>query len=226
MALVPFARLRVSGDVPAPLRGGPLILAANHISPADPAVLMAACRARGVAPRFLADAAVFRMRTIGWIVRRTGHIPVARGSATVTAALGHAAAAVRDGAVVLVYPEGRIGLDPGLWPERGKTGTARLALMTGAVVVPVAQWGTHEVLPYSAPRGAARGLLRAALRRPTVRVHFGAPLRVTGTAQQATEQIMSAIAAALAPLRAAEPDRPRHVDATRPLSTARSRPRG
>jgi 1-acyl-sn-glycerol-3-phosphate acyltransferase len=226
VVLVPFTRLRVSGDVPVPLRGGPLILAANHISPADPAVLMAACRARGVAPRFLADAAVFRLRTIGWIMRWAGHIPVARGTATVTAALDHAAAAVKAGAVVLVYPEGRIGLDPGLWPERGKTGTARLALMTGAVVVPVAQWGTHEVVPYSAPRGAARGLLRALVRRPQVRVRFGPPLRVTGTAPEATEQIMAAITATLVPLRADEPDLPRHVDPTRPLSTARSRPRG
>jgi 1-acyl-sn-glycerol-3-phosphate acyltransferase len=221
VVLVPFARLRVCGDVPA----GPVILAANHISPADPAVLMAACRARGVAPRFLADAAVFRMRTVGWIVRRTGHIPVARGTATVTEALGQAVAAVRAGAVVLVYPEGRIGRDPGLWPEKGKTGTARLALATGAVVVPVAQWGTHEVVPYSAPRGAVRGLLRAVLRRPKVHVRFGPPLRVTGTAAEATEQIMAAIASTLAPLRAAEPDLPRHVDPTRPLSTARSRPR-
>jgi 1-acyl-sn-glycerol-3-phosphate acyltransferase len=225
VVLVPFARLRVDGEVPATARGGPLILAANHISPIDPAVLMAACRARGVAPRFLADAAVFRLRTVGWIVRRTGHVPVARGTATVTEALDRAVAAVRAGAVVLVYPEGRISLDPGLWPEKGKTGTARLALATGAVVVPVAQWGTHEVVPYSAPSGAVRGLLRSLLRRPVVRVRFGPPLRVTGTAREATEQIIAAITETLAPLRAAEPDLPRHVDPTRPLSTARSRPR-
>ncbi|MDQ7906168.1 lysophospholipid acyltransferase family protein [Phytohabitans sp. ZYX-F-186] len=218
MALVPFTRLRVSGQVPA----GPVILAANHVSPIDPAVLMAACRARGVVPTFLADTAVFRMRTIGWIMRRAGHVPVARGTATVTAALAHAAAAVEAGAVVLVYPEGRIGLDPGLWPEKGKTGTARLASMTGAAVVPVAQWGTHEVVPYSAPSGAARGLLRALLRRPAVHVRFGAPIRVTGTPRQATEQIMSAITETLAPLREDEPDRPRHTDPTRPISTARS----
>lgn len=225
MVLVPFARLRVHGDVPERLKGGPLILAANHISPIDPVVLMAACRARGMAPRFLADAAVFRLRTLGWLVRRTGHVPVARGTATVTAALGVAADAVRRGAVVLVYPEGRIGLDPGLWPEKGKTGTARLALLTGATVVPVAQWGTHELVPYSAPRGAVRGLLRSLFRRPAVRVRFGAPLELSGTARDATEQIMAAITRTLAPLRADEPDLPRHVDPTRPLSTARSRPR-
>jgi len=221
VVLVPFTRLRVSGEVPA----GPFILAANHISPIDPAVLMAACHSRGVAPTFLADAAVFRLRSVGWIMRRAGHIPVARGTHTVTEALAPATAAVRAGAVVLVYPEGRISLDPGLWPEKGKTGTARLALATGAVVVPVAQWGTHEVVPYSAPQGAARGLLRSLLRRPRVLVRFGPPLKVTGTAREATEQIIAAITEILVPLRAGEPDLPRHVDPTRPLSTTRSRPR-
>jgi 1-acyl-sn-glycerol-3-phosphate acyltransferase len=219
VVLVPFARLRVTGDVPA----GPLVLAANHISPVDPVVLMAACRARGLAPRFLADAAVFRMRWLGWIMRRSGHIPVPRGTATVTEALADAAAAVRAGAVLLVYPEGRIGLDPGLWPEKGKTGTARLALTTGAVVVPVAQWGTHEVVPYSAPKGAVRGLLRALVRRPLVRVHFGPPLRVAGTPSEATDQIIQSLTDTLAPLRADEPEFPRHIDPSRPLSTLRSR---
>ncbi|MFC0533627.1 lysophospholipid acyltransferase family protein [Phytohabitans kaempferiae] len=225
VALVPFARLRVSGDVPDALRDGPLILAANHISPVDPVVLMAACHQRGLRPRFLADAGLFRLRTLGWLMRRTGHIPVARGTATVTEALRLATAAVKDGAVVLVYPEGRISLDPGLWPEKGKTGTARLALATGAVVVPVAQWGTHELVPWSAPKGAPRGLLRALARRPLIRVHFGPPLRATGPAREATEQIIAAITRELEPLRADEPDLPRHTDPTRPVTTARSRPR-
>ncbi|MCM0678547.1 1-acyl-sn-glycerol-3-phosphate acyltransferase, partial [Micromonospora phytophila] len=39
------ARLRVTGEVPEALRRGPLILAANHISPFDPVVMAAACRA-------------------------------------------------------------------------------------------------------------------------------------------------------------------------------------
>ncbi len=78
--------------------------------------------------------------------------------------------------MILIYPEGRIGLDPGMWPERGKTGAARLALACGAPVVPVAQWGSHEVLPYQAPRGMLRGIARSLWRRPVIRVHFGAPV--------------------------------------------------
>src|SRR5690349_7642189 len=144
----PICRLRVSGGVPLQLRGGPLILAANHVSPVDPIVLSAACRRAGLAPRFLATGGVFRAPLVGAVMRRSGHIRVDRHTAQVAQALPAAVAALRAGSVVLVYPEGRIGLDPWMWPERGKTGAARMAASSGAPVLPVAHWGAHEVLPY------------------------------------------------------------------------------
>src|SRR6266540_3847682 len=141
---------------------------------------------------------------------------------------GHAGAPGRF--VVAAYPEGRISLDPGVWPERGKTGVARLALTTGTPVVPVSQWGAHEVLAWDGTGAMARTALRSVLRRPVVRVHFGAPVDladlgagVHGDAQLATERIMGAITEGLRPLRASEPRLPRFVDPTRPVSVARSR---
>lgn len=220
--LWPVARLRVTGDVPDGLRRGPLILAANHISPVDPVVLMAACRTRRVAPRILADGAVFRMPALGWLMRWSGHIPVERGTRSVTEALRDATDAVAAGSVVLVYPEGRIGLDPGMWPERGRTGTARLALASGAIVVPVAQWGTHELVPYAAPRGALRGLSRSLRRRPVIHVHFGPPVHLSSTPRHATTEIIDALTTTLTPLRPAEPDLPHHADPTRPQDPSRS----
>ena len=228
-AVALLARLHVTGDVPAALRRGPLILAANHISPFDPVVLAAACRSRGVAPRIMATGGLFRAPVVGAVMRHSGHIRVERRTARVGQALHDAAAAVAGGSVVLVYPEGRIGLDPGLWPEQGKTGTARLALLSGASVVPVAQWGSHEVLPYSAPKGLARALPRALRRRPVIRVHFGDPVDLAGLqastpghALRATDRIIAALTDTLAPLRPDEPDRPRHHDPTRPVDTSRS----
>ncbi|SCL31774.1 1-acyl-sn-glycerol-3-phosphate acyltransferases [Micromonospora rhizosphaerae] len=223
-----FARLEVTGDVPADLRRGPLILAANHISPFDPVVLAAASRARDVAPRFMATGGLFRAPVVGSAMRRAGHIRVNRGTASVHQALDDAAAAVAAGSVILVYPEGRIGLDPGMWPERGKTGAARLAFASGAPVIPVAQWGSHEVLPYrTTPQGVLRGLARALVRRPLIRVHFGDPVHLRdpgtpGAARQAIDRIIDAITDELIPLRPDEPDRPRHVDPSRPVDTARS----
>ncbi|MDG4787056.1 lysophospholipid acyltransferase family protein [Micromonospora sp. WMMD1102] len=232
-----LARLRVSGDVPDELRHGPLILAANHINPFDPVVLTAACRVRRIAPRIMATGGVFRAPVVGAAMRASGHIRVDRRTPSVGVALEQAAAAVTRGSVVLVYPEGRIGLDPGMWPERGKTGTARLAFASGATVVPVAQWGAHEVLPYTAPAGMLRAVARAILRRPVIRVHFGPPVDLAGidptspgAAARATEKIIEALTVALVPLRPDEPGLPRHVDATRPTETRRqhrrSRPDG
>ncbi|HYN97272.1 MAG TPA: lysophospholipid acyltransferase family protein [Pilimelia sp.] len=227
-----LARLRVSGDVSPALRAGPVILAANHISPIDPVVLAAATRARRLSPRVMATGGLFRTPVVGSVMRACGHIRVDRRTTTVARSLDEAGDALAAGSIVLVYPEGRISLDPTLWPERGKTGAARLALASGAPVVPVAQWGTHEVVPYAVPRGLLPAVLRAVVRRPVVRVRFGPPVDLSGLsagvpghAQAATDRIIDAIADTLAPLRPDEPETPRHHDPTRPLSTDRSRPR-
>ncbi|MEU8421111.1 lysophospholipid acyltransferase family protein [Micromonospora sp. NPDC048835] len=223
-----LARLEVTGDVPAHLRRGPLVLTANHISPFDPLVMAAACQTRGIAPRIMATAGLFRAPVLGALMRQAGHIRVDRGTSAVHQALDDAASAVARGSVILIYPEGRIGLDPGLWPERGKTGAARLALACGAPVIPVAQWGAHEVLPYQAPRGMLRGLARSVWRRPVIRVHFGTPVDLgetaaanPGAARRATDRIVDALTDTLAPLRPDEPDRPRHVDPSRPADLSR-----
>ena len=227
-----FCRIRISGEIPAALRHGPLILAANHVSPVDPAVMTAACSMAGIAPRFLATGGVFDAPIFGWAMRRSGHLRVDRHGTQAAQALPEAAAALRAGSIVLVYPEGRIGLDPWMWPERGKTGVARMAAMSGAPVIPVAQWGAHAVLPYSSPRGAVRAALRALVRRPVVWVRFGEPVNLTGLTgsagaqvMQATDRIMEGIAQTLAPLREGELETPRYVDTSRRIDTSRVRVR-
>jgi 1-acyl-sn-glycerol-3-phosphate acyltransferase len=231
-----LARLRVTGQLPDQLRHGrrirgPLILAANHIGPFDPVALTAACRQRRVAPRFLAAAELFGWPLLGPLLRHCGHLPVHRRTPIAPMALPVAAAALTAGSVVLVYPEGGIGLDPDMWPQRGRTGVGRLALATGAPVVPVAQWGAHEVVPYAAPHGLLRALPAAFRRRPLVRVRFGAPVDlsdlrhgVPGQARRATDRIVAAITENLLPLRVDEPARPRHHDPSRPARPPRPRP--
>ena len=77
---------------------------------------------------------------------RLGFIPVARGGPDAAHALDAAAAALAAGEAVGVFPEGRITRDPNRWPERAKTGAVRLALRSGAPIVPVAMVGAHEVV--------------------------------------------------------------------------------
>jgi 1-acyl-sn-glycerol-3-phosphate acyltransferase len=228
----PFCRLRVSGAVPPALRPGPLILVVNHVSPADPFVMTASCRKAGVAPRFLATGGLFRAPVAGAVMRAAGHIRVDRWTAQVTDTLPAAAAALKLNSVVLVYPEGRISLDPWMWPERGKTGTARMAALSGAPVLAVAQWGAHEVLPYTTPKRLLRSLLSALVRRPVVQVRFGEVVDLSGLtgtagaqAMRATRRIIDAIDATLGPLRADEPELPRRRDCTRPVDMSRVRPR-
>ena len=232
IAVVPLCRLRVDGAVPDDLRGGPLILAANHVSPFDPVVLTAACHKARIAPRIMATAGLFDAPIVGAAMRAAGHLRVDRNSARVAEALPAAAEALRAGATVLVYPEGRIGLDPWMWPERGKTGVARLAALADAPVLPVAQWGAHAVMPYETPKHLLRSVLRALRHRPVVHVRFGAPVdlsTVSGTAgaraMQATRLIMAGIDDTLAPLRAGEMQTPHFVDVTRPPDMSRVRPR-
>ncbi|HLL68745.1 MAG TPA: lysophospholipid acyltransferase family protein [Micromonosporaceae bacterium] len=221
-------RLRVTGNVAPTLRRGPVILAVNHVGVFDPVALAAACRSIGVAPRLMATAGLFRAPVVGSVLRASGHIRVDRQEATAGNALDAAAQALAERSVVAAYPEGRITLDPGLWPERGKTGVARLALRTGVPVIPVAQWGAHEVMAWHGWGAMALTLLRSVLRRPVVRVHFAAPLDLSGfdpdtpgAAQRVTERVMLALTEELAPLRRDEPGLPRYVDPTRPVSTAR-----
>jgi 1-acyl-sn-glycerol-3-phosphate acyltransferase len=229
----PLCRLRVSGEVPASLRSGAVILAANHVSPFDPIVMTAACHKAGLAPRFLATGGLFDAPIAGPAMRAAGHIRVDRNTSHVADALPAAAQALRDGEMVLVYPEGRIGLDPWMWPERGKTGVARMAAMSGVPVLPVAQWNTHAVMPYETPKHLLRSLCRAMLHRPVVHVRFGdTPVDlsgVTGTpgarAMKSTRLIMEGIDRTLAHLRAGEMETPHVVDGTRPPDFTRVRPR-
>jgi 1-acyl-sn-glycerol-3-phosphate acyltransferase len=229
----PLCRLEVSGTVPAGMRGRPLILAANHVSPFDPIVMTAACHKIGIAPRIMATGGLFDAPVAGRAMRAAGHIRVDRGKTHVADALPAAAEALRGGAMVMVYPEGRIGLDPWMWPERGKTGVARMAAVSGAPVLPVAQWGAHAVLPYATPVDLLRSLVRAVRRRPVVRVGFGTvPVDLSGLtgtpgarAMNATRRIRAAIDDTLAPLRRDEMQAPRVVDGTRPYDVSRVRPR-
>ncbi|MBA8823391.1 1-acyl-sn-glycerol-3-phosphate acyltransferase [Saccharopolyspora lacisalsi] len=232
------ARLEITGDLSAELRDKPLLLAANHIGNVDVLVLLAACQRRGIAVRFLATGGLFDIPVLGRILRQSGSIRADRHTKSATAALRHVVDALGDDQrPVLVYPEGRVCLEAGIWPERGKTGVARMALAADVPVVPVSQWGAHELMCYGKPLAdnalnvlpMIASWLRAVRRRPTLKVHFGTPVDLTdlsadrpGDATRARDRIMRAISAGLAPLRATEPDGPHHRDPTRPVSGKRS----
>lgn len=126
---------------------GPVLLVANHVSVLDP---IACCRLvfdHGRMPHFLAKESVFK-GLAGAILRSAGQIPVARYSTDAVGALAAAQADLAAGNVVVIYPEGSVTRDPDWWPMQSRTGAARLALTTDAVVLPVAQWGPQRLHDY------------------------------------------------------------------------------
>ncbi|WP_051969893.1 lysophospholipid acyltransferase family protein [Kitasatospora azatica] len=192
-----------------PEEGG-FLTVVNHNSVIDPVVYAHFQYNSGRPPRILGKSSLFKVPFIGFMLRKTGQIPVYRDSTDAAHAFRAAIAAVNSGQVVQFYPEGTITRDPQLWPMTGKSGAARVALMTGAPVIPVAHWGAHEIFPPYG-RGLGGGKAKVSLfPRKKVVVAAGPPVdlsRYQGkelTAQvlrEATEDIMAAITGVLEGIR-------------------------
>lgn len=196
-------------------RTGGVIIVSNHVSHFDPLVVAHYIYGLGRWPRFLGKASLWKVPVLGGFLRKVQQIPVERGSVEAVKSLDVLIEALQQGGVVVIYPEGTTTKQPDLWPMRGKTGAARLALVTGAPVVPVANWGSERIFD---PRTS-----KLRLRRTPVTVISGQPVdlsRWTGAApsravlEQMTEAIMQDISGLLGELRGEQPpavlyDRPR-----------------
>ena len=184
-----------------PARG--FIAAANHVTEVDPVTLAHFLYKQGRAPKITAKSSLFTVPVFGSILRRTGMIPVHRGTSGAAQSLVDATARLDEGECVVFFPEGTLTRDPDGWPMVGKTGVARLALTSRAPVVPIAQWGAHELLaPY--------GKVFKPVPPKRVSVHAGAPVDLsdlydrpqdTATLREATERIMAAITSQLEEIR-------------------------
>jgi 1-acyl-sn-glycerol-3-phosphate acyltransferase len=207
--MIVFTKCRFTGRENLPRSGG-VIVVPNHISHFDPVVLgyfIWECRR---IPRYLAKASLFKVPVLGRIITNVGQIPVYRDSAQAADAFRDAVAAVERGECVGVYPEGTITRDPEMWPMTGKTGAARIALMTGAPVIPVANWGAQEVIKSYTGKMVRIRLLP----RKTLQVRAGKPVDLSAfqgkpltskLLHEATEVIMTAVAGTLGELRGEDP---------------------
>jgi 1-acyl-sn-glycerol-3-phosphate acyltransferase len=150
---------------------GPVLVVANHVSILDPIACARLVFDSGRLPHFLAKESVFR-GFAGTLLRGAGQIPVARYSVNAHGALDAARADLEAGNLIVIYPEGSVTRDPDWWPMQARSGAARLALTTDAVVVPVAQWGPERVHDYH------RRKLRLRLRAPAEYL-VGEPIDLT-----------------------------------------------
>jgi len=163
-------------------REGPYVLAPSHSTEFDPLIVAVAVWRLGRAPRFMVKESLFKVPVLGWALRATGMVPVARSSSATAAreTIAGSEQLVTHGSGVIVYPEGTLTRDPDLWPMRGKTGAARLALAGGIPLIPMAHWGAQEILP-------RYGKLSLWPLRRHVRVIVGDPVDLTDFAAAPTQ---------------------------------------
>jgi 1-acyl-sn-glycerol-3-phosphate acyltransferase len=170
-------RVEVVGGERIPAGGG-CILACNHESVVDPFVL-ALATTREV--RYMAKAELFERRWMAAILRTLGSFPVERGRGDLDA-LVHAERLVRSGDVVAIFPQGtskQHAVRP--WHR----GAARLALVTGAPLVPVHMTGTRA--------WPLRTRVRIAVAEP---IHVAPAKPTIVAARSLTEQLKQAVRAA------------------------------
>lgn len=169
-------RIRVEGREHLPKKG-PVILAANHRSFLD-SIFLPLIVGRRVT--FVAKAEYFDDPKTAWFFRAVGQIPIRReGGSASEGALAAATEVLEHDGVFGIYPEGTRTRDGYL--HRGKTGVARLALGTGAPIVPVGLIGTDECQPTDAK-------LPRLFRKVTIR--FGPPLSMEHYASRAHDRLV------------------------------------
>ncbi|MFD0483763.1 lysophospholipid acyltransferase family protein [Kineococcus sp. GCM10028916] len=160
---------------------GPAILASNHLSAADTVLLPTVVERRVT---FIAKADLFtgrgvRGRLTKGLMHGIGQLPVDRsGGRASSAAIAGAVRVLQEGDLFGIYPEGTRSPDGRLY--RGRTGVARIALASGAPVIPVAMIGTEDLLP------TGRRLPR--IRR--VGAVFGEPLDFSRFAGRGDDQLV------------------------------------
>lgn len=128
-----YARLMLRMDIlrQRPLPKEPVILAANHPSTTDP-LLIPLLTSRQAS--ILIAEKIFTIPVLGSYLRRSGHIAVVPGKGETI--LAQARRMLEQGRDVIIFPEGAVSPHEGAF-HRGRTGVARLALQTGAPVIPI-----------------------------------------------------------------------------------------
>ena len=134
-------RFTIIGDEHIPTVGG-AVLASNHISYLDFALIGTPAAPKKRFIRFIAKKEIFDNALAGPLMRGMKHISVDRekGSTSLVAAMR----ALRAGELIGIFPEATISLS---WEVKElKSGAVRLAQGAGVPIIPVALWGSHRIL--------------------------------------------------------------------------------
>jgi 1-acyl-sn-glycerol-3-phosphate acyltransferase len=160
--LNPFWNFRVYGEIPRRFDGN-TVFVSNHESQADPFLI-------SFLPwemKWLSKASLFRIPLVGWMLQLAGDIPINRTeSDSAKGAMKVCARWLERGQPVIIFPEGTRSEDGKMRPF--KDGAFRLALSTGAQIVPIAVCGTRKALPkHSWKFGFTRAMVTVGTPIPT-----------------------------------------------------------
>ncbi|MCF8571553.1 1-acyl-sn-glycerol-3-phosphate acyltransferase [Gordonia sp. HY002] len=199
--LLQGTRLDVGGLDNIPEGGG--VLAINHTGYVDFLPVGLALRQRGRRARFMVKSELTDVPITRFLVAHTGSLPVDRSAGA--DAYRAAVDALRNGELVAVYPEATISRSFEL--KEFKTGAARMAVESGAPVIPVIVWGSQRQLS----KGTERNIGRA---RIPIHTRIGAPLMFdpTDDAVEATHRLHDAMVAQLHRVQDEYPDAPAGAD--------------
>jgi 1-acyl-sn-glycerol-3-phosphate acyltransferase len=196
--------VRVTGGKNIPRYGG-AVLASNHIGYLDFVFTGYAAREQKRLVRFLAKKEVWDNKFAGALMNGMRHIPVDRQAAP---GLAYKAAedALASGELIGMFPESTI--QRSFVPQKGKTGSARLAQSVGVPLIPIALWGTQRILTKGRPRNYQRKI--------PISIIIGDPIPTApgDDARALTDELMSEIRGLLKQAQDAYPDEPSGPDDT------------
>jgi len=144
-------QMRGQGHVPAT---GPIIYASNHQSHIDPCIVGVLVTDRPFSG--IARASLFAHPVLAWAMRGIGAVEIERGKPD-TAAMKAALAELEQGRCVLIFPEGTRTRDGAL--GEFQRGVMLLIKKSGAIVVPVAMEGAHDIWAYGTAKPKLTGRL-------------------------------------------------------------------
>ena len=212
-AIIPFlkgvSRQHVTGAENIPRDRG-FIAVANHLSDLDSLTAMRALVDEDVPIYSLIKSGLYDAPVLGHVFKAGGQIPVYRGTAKAGDALVEAERRLALGDPIMIFPEGTLSRDPLRWPMTGKTGAARLAMRTGVPVLPMGQWGAHEILDtYNKSfRPFPRKDVEVRIGEPLDLTSFGSDVEDKEAVRACTAEIMRAITALVEEIRGQRAPRP------------------
>ncbi len=170
-----LTRYQIQGQQNMPEKG-PLLILANHLSVADPPAIGIFLPRRSI---FMAKEELFKNKVFGYFIKSFGAFPVYRGGAS-REALRQAAQVLKDGQVLVMFPEGKRSLSGGL--QLGLPGSALIAYHNKATILPVAITGTEVI----------RGGLGWIWQRPKVKITIGPAFELPESGHSLSREKLSA----------------------------------